>query len=178
MENSPLNLENEGENSFKVPENYFDDLEKDLFQKINKAYVLPNGIESPFRAPAGYFDTLETTVLENSITIDKKLNPFVKIWKNNQTLFRYAAALIMTGIISYSAYRFSYVESTQEALVKVETDEILAYLENEEIDNSTLRATLDETDLNAVSEVEILPENLNTEDLINSIDYQYAETDI
>ena len=60
---------NEPKNGFKSPENYFEDFEDRLFNKLSED-KLPK--ESGFKVPEGYFDQLDQSLILNAKNSEKK----------------------------------------------------------------------------------------------------------
>ena len=51
---------------FKIPNGYFDSLDKNIFSKLESEDVINNPKEKAFKTPKGYFDTLEDTIYPKS----------------------------------------------------------------------------------------------------------------
>ncbi len=169
-------LSNDIESPFQVPDNYFNELEVNILNEISyQQFKLKEGIKHPFAAPDDYFDILETQVLAKTKTVT---NPFILIWRNNKTAFRYAATLLISGIIGLGVY-FNQIKKqdspTQLAFQELATDDILSYLETQEISANEIESYLSDSDLQEMNGYIPDESELSEEDLLNLIEYQYTE---
>ena len=183
-------------NSFKpdkltVPEGYFENLSSSVLKKIRSLnddpeqelktlspmlYSIQN--ENIFEVPSGYFRNLQNEILDKIIT--KPETKVVQL-KKRDSVWKYAAAAVVTGIIglssltifntsrqspvskatelsvSSSAQTASQFKNEQEintAIAKLSDEEIIKYLESTgtEVDNEVLATSIDENELPATKD--------------------------
>lgn len=183
-------------NSFKpdkltVPEGYFENLSSSVLKKIRSLnddpeqelktlspmlYSIQN--ENIFEVPSGYFRNLQNEILDKIIT--KPETKVVQL-KKRDSVWKYAAAAVVTGIIGLSsltifntsrqspvskATELSVSSSTQTAsqfkneqeintaIAKLSDEEIIKYLESTgtEVDNEVLATSIDENELPATKD--------------------------
>ncbi len=159
---------NSDKNTFKVSENYFEELEKSILAKTQgNEYHLPMGIEHPFTVPAGYFEALEKTAqkipssafhLTNDIalpyrapdgyldSIDEKIdqrisnqtNPFIILWKKNQRMISIAASVLLIALFGLLYFNGSNYSLLGDQDISLQ-----------EFDTETLVAYLEDQDLSS-----------------------------
>jgi hypothetical protein len=126
---------------FKVPENYFDDFEKRIFNKI-ESETLPK--DTGFKAPDGYFDNLEDVILQKLNTEEK---PQKLINLNSRRTWVYITsiaaclAIIASMLISNksivkqidSLKTASIEKYIEEGYLDLESYEVLALLDDEDL---------------------------------------------
>ena len=174
-----------------VPEGYFENLSTNILNKIKSLnespaqelralspmlYSIQN--ENVFEVPAGYFRNLENDILDKIIT-----RPQTKVveLKKRDSIWRYAAAAVVTGVIGLSSLMMfnksqqsvirqendasvsSSIKTTQQFKNEIATlsdDEIIKYLETTgtDVDNETLATSVDESELPATKDY-LLDEN-------------------
>ena len=177
--------------TFTVPEGYFENLSTNILNKIKSLnespaqelralspmlYSIQN--ENVFEVPAGYFRNLENDILDKIIT-----RPQTKVveLKKRDSIWRYAAAAVVTGVIGLSSLMMfnksqqsvirqendasvsSSIKTTQQFKNEIATlsdDEIIKYLETTgtDVDNETLATSVDENELPATKDY-LLDEN-------------------
>ena len=173
-----------------VPEGYFENLSTNILNKIKSLnespaqelralspmlYSIQN--ENVFEVPAGYFRNLENDILDKIIT-----RPQTKVveLKKRDSIWRYAAAAVVTGVIGLSSLMMfnsrqsvishendasvsSTIKTTQQFKNEIATlsdEEIIKYLETTgtDVDNETLAKSVDESELPATKDY-LLDEN-------------------
>jgi hypothetical protein len=149
--NSPNKVKDTSDKSgFKLPENYFENFENRLFNKI-ESETLPK--ETGFKAPNRYFENLEDSVLQKLHTQEKShklisLNPrmtliyltaiaaclviIVTTLIENESIVRQMES-IKTGAIE------TYID---EGYLDLENDEIFALFDNEDLNNINFESDL------------------------------------
>jgi hypothetical protein len=152
-----------------VPEGYFENLSTSILSKIKELtespadelrklspmlYSIQN--ENVFEVPAGYFRNLENDILDKVIA-----KPQTKVveMKRRDSIWKYAAAAVVTGVIGVSSLMmFNTQQSRQStevsaaintAIEKLSDEEIINYLENTgtDVDNEALASGIDENAL-------------------------------
>ena len=162
------NIKNTG---FKVPKDYFQNLEDTIMDTIKLDEALQNEGNSGFKAPDGYFDSLEDVIL-TKIKDDKK--PKVVSLFNKQTLMYIsgvaAAVLIMFNVFWNSSD--TTIDTIDAELVEnyiidqgINTYEIASLLTDDSEVNLDIEL-FDET-FNDDSLEDYLFENVNLEDFID-----------
>jgi hypothetical protein len=131
---------------FKVPENYFDDFEKRLFNTI-ESETLPK--ETGFKAPDGYFDNLEDIVLQKLNAVEK---PQKVISLNSRRTWVYLTAIaaclaIIVSMLIKNENIVKQIDSIKTASIEnyidegyldLESYEVLALLDDEDLTNINL----------------------------------------
>ncbi|UBM59369.1 hypothetical protein LAG90_01690 [Marinilongibacter aquaticus] len=156
---------------FQADANYFNRLEKEILMKVQQnTPSLPLDVSHPFVAPQGYFDTLETQVL-SKIKAQQR-TPFGQIWRNKKVL-RWAASVILV-----SAFAFMLLLKNQGSqnltLSALDSETLVAYLENENLELNEIALAYNPNELPLVSEEEGKPSGLSQfsdEELELLIDY-------
>lgn len=155
---------NEHKNGFKSPENYFEDFEDRLFNKLSED-KLPK--ESGFKVPEGYFDQLDQSLILNAKNSEKKTKVIPLLsWKT----LSYAVAIAACAIII-----FSIVPSNNsiQSIDTINVTSIENYIEdgNLIIDYTDLASLLEEEDFKSnSSESNLLSEESIEEYLLDYID--------
>lgn len=160
-----------------VPEGYFESLATSVLDKIKSLEIDPASElrtlspmlysvqnENVFDVPRGYFNNLEKDIL------DKIAKPQVKVveLKKRDSIWKYAVAAVVTGVISVSSFMmFNSSPSTKSnetsvaikeagkfknetqingAIASLSDDDIIKYLEKTgtDVDNEALAAGIDE----------------------------------
>jgi hypothetical protein len=162
--------ENKNISGFKTPENYFDDFEKRLFNRISEE-KFPKS--AGHKVPDGYFENLEDRVLKTVINSEKptKIIPLFP-----KKYFGYAAAIAACLLIGFTLFNTKTDNSSLDSLQLAAID---TYIEdgNLNLDLYDLTSYIDDediTDLNfenqQFSETTLenyLLENVDEEILIN-----------
>ncbi|NER18492.1 hypothetical protein [Spongiivirga citrea] len=158
---------NKKKNTFGVPENYFDNFQDRLFEKINGLEATPildsikeNG--DGFKIPGGYFEAVSGNILKKNEFEPKVVNLF------SSRSFRYIgsiAASVLICLIGYSVFTYESGE--------LEFEDIQAYLGNNLTDyNSYELAELLQLEADELNDLN----NLNFQDE-TVIDYLDDQTD-
>lgn len=172
-----------------VPEGYFENLSATILNKIKAQednpsdelrtlspmlYSIQN--ENVFTVPAGYFRNLEYDIMD-------KVRPQAKVISlKRNSIWRYAAAAVVTGVIGLSslmmfnksqqstgagideaintASKFKNEQQINGAIATLSDDEIIKYLDRtgDALDNETLATSVDESELPATQDY-LLEEN-------------------
>ena len=155
---------NEHKNGFKSPENYFEDFEDRLFNKLSED-KLPK--ESGFKVPEGYFDQLDQSLILNAKNSEKKTKVIPLLsWKT----LSYAVAIAACAIIIFS------IVPSNNSIQSIDTINVAAienYIEdgNLIIDYTDLASLLEEEDFKSnSSESNLLSEESIEEYLLDYID--------
>jgi len=131
-------------NGFKIPENYFEEFETHMFDKL-KEEQLPKA--TGFVIPDGYFDAVEEKIIENTKTSPLKVIHKSKTQKLRPTLYRIAgiAAVLAVLILLYpfengNAISFEKIseaavsEYIQDGALDLTADDFAMYLQDEDFD--------------------------------------------
>ncbi len=141
---------------FDIPNDYFEEFENRLFNKIN-IELLPKG--SGFKVPEGYFNEVDERIIHQ---VKKPINKIKVISIVSRKTILYAATIAAVAVLI-----FSIVNNKNEVLTLDEIDfsSIKTYIEegNIEIDNSDLSLLFTEEDLSAIA----LEENYISEEILN-----------
>ncbi|MGR3809463.1 hypothetical protein [Jiulongibacter sp. NS-SX5] len=153
---------------------YFEELEKSILAKVEgNQNHLPLDIAHPFQAPEGYFDSLEDQVFEKTLN-QREASVFKTVWKSNQRWIRAAAAIILVGVTSlFFLLNGEEAEASELALTDFETETLVAYLENEQLDVEDFELVVDDA-FELESDLETQAEELTEEELLEFIDLQYS----
>ena len=91
-------------NSFGVPDGYFDTFSSDIMKKIAKedASMPPN---EGFKVPEGYFETFNTRLLEQleSIPAETKVIPLKSYKKHYYTAASVAAVVLLFLVVQFNS---------------------------------------------------------------------------
>lgn len=149
-----------------VPEGYFEGLAISVLRKIKSLeddpavelrtlspmlYSIQN--ENVFEVPRGYFNHLQNDILDKVITKPAKV---VEL-KKKDSIWKYAVAAVVTGIIGVSSLMMFNTQQTvssneastfqqiDKAIASLSEDEIIKYLETTgtDVDNEALAAGID-----------------------------------
>jgi cell division protein FtsL len=141
---------------FDIPNDYFEEFENRLFNKINIEF-LPK--DSGFKVPEGYFNEVDEKIIHQ---VKKPINKIKVISIVSRKTILYAATIAAVAVLI-----FSIVNNQNEVLTLDEIDfsSIKTYIEegNIEIDNSDLSLLFTEEDLSAIT----LEENYISEEILN-----------
>lgn len=125
---------------FKVPENYFDNFEKRIFDKI-ESETLPK--ETGFKAPDGYFDNLEDIILQKLNAVEKP-QKVISLNSTRTWIYLTAVAACLAIIVSMLIRNESIVKQMDsiktasienyidEGYLDLESYEVLALLDDED----------------------------------------------
>ena len=138
--------EKKHKHGFKVPEDYFDNFEKQLFDKI-ELETMPK--ETGFKVPDGYFDKLEDTVLQklNALEKPQKVIPLnsKRTWGYITAIAASLAIIIMLLIKNESlvkqmdSLKTAAIENyIDEGYLDLQSYEVLALLDDEDLTNMNL----------------------------------------
>lgn len=161
---------NKNISGFKTPENYFENFEMQLFNKI-EGENLPKS--AGFQVPENYFESLDQRVLQ-TVTASEKPKKVISLFPKKY--FGYAAAIAACLILGFSLFNNSATKSTLDTLQLAAIDN---YIEegNLNMDIYDLTSFIDDEDINQANfenkqfsdkalETYIL-ENVDEETLIN-----------
>jgi hypothetical protein len=185
----------------KVPEGYFENLSTTILSKIRSLndnpadelrslspllYAIQN--ENVFEVPAGYFRNLQYEILDKVF-----IKPEAKVveLKKRDSIWKYAAAAVVTGVIGLSslimfntskepvidketklavsasiktAAQFKNTQQINTAIASLSDDEIIKYLERtgSDVDTEILVTGIDETELPAAKDYLLDDKTLDT----------------
>ncbi|MDZ7934461.1 MAG: hypothetical protein U5M51_05750 [Emticicia sp.] len=122
IEKQNIDLENlERINIFKVPENYFQELEMNTnIERFGKTNI--------FKTPENYFESLSEKILSNIAPKTIKVN----WWKTPQIKWSAAASIVLMIGLWFGIPQFTK-NKTELALEKVSNEEIKTYLETQDL---------------------------------------------
>lgn len=172
IEKKSIDLETlERVNVFKVPENYFQELE--LNTSIERF-----GKENIFKVPVGYFDSLTDDILTKVASKQPKIIK-VNWWESSKIRWSAAASLILMVGLWFAVPQFTK-DKTELALEKVSNEEIKTYLETQDLSYleyetaaETAQNPVKITDNKALDGL-----NLDKKDILEHLENQDLEEDI
>ncbi len=172
IEKKSIDLETlERVNVFRVPENYFQELE--LNTSIERF-----GKENIFKVPVGYFDNLTNEILTKTTPKQPKIIK-VNWWESSKIRWSAAASVIVMVGLWFGIPQLTK-DKTELALEKVSNEEIKTYLETQDLGYLEYE-TASETAQNSVkvSESKVLDGlNLDKKDILEHLENQDLEEDI
>ncbi len=195
------NLKDVYPDTLKVPDGYFENLSTTVLGKIKSVednalqevrslspmlYSIQN--ENVFKVPAGYFKNVSNDILHTVTKIP--LSKVVQI-KQRDSIWQYAAAAIVTGVIGLSslinlnsasktamnkdnnisvsssiqtASQYKNEQQINAAIATLSDDEIIKYLERNgnDIDNGVLTKSIDDNDLPSANDYLLDEKTLDT----------------
>ena len=157
----------EGINVFKVPENYFQELELNTsIEQFEKNNI--------FKVPYGYFESLNKNILSNITT---KLAKTIKVnwWKTQTTKWSIAASVILMVGLWFGIPQFTK-DKTELALEKVSNAEIKTYLETQDLSYLEYESATETTQ--NINRVVLDGLNIDKEDILEHLVSQDLEEDI
>lgn len=172
IEKKSIDLESlERINIFKVPENYFQELEINTnIERFGKTNI--------FKVPAGYFESLSEKIITNIAPKQvKTIN--ANWWETPQIKWSAAASVVLIVGLWFGIPQFTK-DKTELALEKVSNDEIKTYLETQDLSYLEYE-TATETAQNStkVSENKVLDGlNIDKKDILEHLETQDLEEDI
>lgn len=172
IEKKNIDLESlERVNVFKVPENYFQELEVNTnIERFSKTNV--------FKVPQGYFESLSEKILSN---FEPKSAKTIKVnwWKTPQIKWSAAASVVLMVGLWFGIPQFTK-DKTELALEKVSNAEIKTYLETQDLSYLEYEsATEAAQNTTKVSENKVLDGlNLDKQDILEHLETQDLEEDI
>lgn len=130
------------QSGFKVPDDYFNNLEDAVFTKINTKSAI-DAIDKPgFTVPKNYFSTIENKVTDTLKKDDVKVISIV----NRRNLF------YLTGIAAALVLMFSIFKPDNEfTFDSIDTELVDSYIETQHINATDLAMLWDETEINDIS---------------------------
>lgn len=158
-------------NVFKVPDNYFQELEINTnIERFGKTNI--------FKVSEGYFETLNEKILSN---IAPKQAKTIKVnwWKTPQIRWSAAASIVLIVGLWFGIPQFTK-DKTELALEKVSNDEIKTYLETQDLSYLEYESAT-ETAQNSTKTTEnkVLDGlNLDKQDILEHLENQDLEEDI
>jgi hypothetical protein len=153
------NLDLKENHGFKVPSNYFEELNIQIENKITLDKFKTLNTEASFTVPEGYFEKLNTSILDK--TINTANTPKVlRLWQTN--LFKYASATCFILLTAFGIY-VNRPSTTGEQTANVEViSENLLY----DIDESTILEHVQEQEHQAITNPINNTSNTEVEDYI------------
>jgi hypothetical protein len=182
------------ENVFSVPDGYFDDLPRSILAKVSTTYSenaedeLRNlspmlyGLrgENVFSVPGGYFESFAEAVSKKLTPPPAKVVPM----KNRTSWFKYAAAAIVTGIITITSLQLFKSPSHNNNRITASLPDYIkeSFQYKTEADVTAGIAKLDDADIakyleknGSVLDNELLISNTDVSELPSSTDYLIDE---
>jgi hypothetical protein len=138
--------DNKHKHGFKVPENYFESFEAQLFDKI-KSEELPK--DSGFRVPEGYFENLEDSIV-NKLHVSERRSKVIKLNTKMTLAYVIAIAACLALIISVVVQNKSIVQQLDslkvasienyinDGYMDLESYELMALLNEDDLTNMNL----------------------------------------
>lgn len=172
IEKENIDLESlERVNIFKVPNNYFQELEVNTnIERFSKTNI--------FKVSEGYFEGLSEKILSN---IEPKQAKTIKVnwWKTPQIRWSVAASIVLMVGLWFSIPQFTK-DKTELALEKVSNAEIKSYLETQDLSYLEYESST-ETVQNSTKTTEnkVLDGlNIDKQDILEHLETQDLEEDI
>lgn len=171
IEKKNIDLENlERVNVFRVPDNYFQELEVNTnIERFGKTNI--------FKVPEGYFESLSGKTLSNIAPQAKTIK--VNWWKTPQIKWSAAASVVLIVGLWFGIPQFTK-DKTELALENVSNAEIKTYLETQDLSYLEYESAT-ETAQNStkVSENKVLDGlNIDKQDILEHLETQDLEEDI
>lgn len=134
---------------YKVPEGYFEHFIQQLEPENTNLSVLPDATRNiqPFTVPNGYFDLLPEQVLQE---IKKKTAPVIPI-NRSRTVFMYALAAVLTGLLGISLFNNLFTDAPN----------------TDSLSNSKLAALKEADQIIKENSFDLQLENLTDESIVN-----------
>ncbi|RKS53318.1 hypothetical protein BC962_1568 [Gillisia mitskevichiae] len=125
-----MNLEKyKNDSGFKVPDNYMEDFEVNLFEKLEISSLERKENKSGFQVPTDYFDTFEDTI-QAKLNINSKRGRLINLFSNKQLYYASAIAAILLIVFSTGL-----LKSTQTSdLNNLDYAAIEQYIDEEDMD--------------------------------------------
>lgn len=172
IENKNIDLESlERVNIFKVPENYFQELE--LNTNIERF-----GKENIFNVPKGYFESLNEKILAKVTPKEAKIAK-VNWWKSPQIKWSAAASVVLMVGLWFGIPQFTK-DKTELALEKVSNDEIKSYLETQDLSYLEYESATEtsQNSTKATNNKVLDGLNLDKQDILEHLENQDLEEEI
>lgn len=151
------------QSGFKVPGDYFNNLEDAVFNKLNSKSKLDTIKNSGFKVPKDYFSTVEDNVFK-TIKKEEKEVKVVSLWSRKNILYA-------SGVAAAIVFMISIFNTNKELTFdSLDTELVESYISTYNINSSDLATLWNETDLNdvAFSDYEFLDESVEDYILENS----------
>lgn len=157
-------------NIFKVPEDYFHELETNTnIERFGKSNV--------FKVPDGYFESLSEKTLLNIVSKEVKTIK-VNWWKTPQVRWSAAASVVLMLGLWFGIPQFTK-DRTELALEKVSNDEIKTYLETQDLSYLEYESATETNQNTKVSDDKVLDGlNINKQDILEHLQNQDLEEEI
>ncbi len=171
IEKKNIDLESlERVNIFKVPDNYFQELEVNTnIERFGKTNI--------FKVPEGYFESLSEKILSNIAPQAKTIK--VNWWQTPQIRWSAAASVALMIGLWFGIPQFTK-DKTELALEKVSNDEIKTYLETQDLSyleyESATETTQNSTKAGDNKVLDGL--NIDKQDILEHLETQDLEEDI
>lgn len=103
---------------FQIPDQYFQDFEERLMQKVQQENLLPEGMETYSRKPGfvvpdGYFSALEGSILNS---INKEEQKVIPLFPGRKLFYAAAVAAVFIGLVSTLFLRNENSEFTMDSI--------------------------------------------------------------
>ncbi len=159
------------ENTFRVPEKYFEDFNKEIKTKISEEYLKQNiGKENPFIVPEDYFENFSPEIFRNKKRAKGKVIKLLKPW------FSAAAGIIVIfALWQFLLTNTDIYKANNKNIPKTENSQNLAEINNNDLQylEPEIDAYINEVDINNIYEYTNDDSDKNTEYTDNDAVYEY-----
>jgi hypothetical protein len=164
---------------FLAPNGYLENLETQIFSKtFVKAFELKENIKYPFHAPKGYLEGLDANVYSKTTDLKpiKSGSGIQVVWRNYGQFIRIAATVLIAGLFALGIYINSQYSTTEKlTLSELNTDDIYAYLDEQNLRITDFETFTDEFSGNSFSDIHTSEmDALSEDELIELIDFQFT----
>ncbi len=159
------NLHNIKSTGFKIPENYFEKIEDDIFLRLAEEKLSANIGSGGFMVPKDYFETLDAKILMGIQEKERSKVIALFDWKKIAYLSGMAASLIL-------AFSLLFTNSNNLGFDDLETASIENYLLNENFNAYEIVPLLGVTELNSY---DFMDKSMNASDIE---DYLLQNSDV
>ena len=132
-------LKNISSNGFKVPKNYFEELEDKVFSKIDEGNIPLEVDSSGFATPDNYFGTIEDRIIDK-VSEDREVKVISLLSKRNLI---YASSIAAAMVIMFSLT----LKNTDPNFDNLETETVENYILDENISSYEIASLLTEEEL-------------------------------
>lgn len=163
-----MNLEKyKNESGFKIPDNYMEDFETNLFEKLEISSSKDKESKSGFQVPAGYFNTLEDTI-QAKLDAENNRGKLIGLFSKKQLY--YASAIAAIFLVVFSTVLLKAPENSE--LNNLDYAAIEQYIDEEDLD-------LNYSDIsNLIYEEGILMDDLNSYSLNEQAVFDYLSENV
>ena len=156
-------------------ENFYVEISKKTYAK---AFELREDIKHPFSAPAGYLKALDVSIYSKTTDLKavKAGSGMQVFWRNYGQYIRIAATVLIAGLFALGIYNNSLSSTKEElTLAELNTDDIYAYLDEQNLRMTDFESFTDEYSENSFSNIHSSEiDELTEDELIELIDFQFS----